>query len=72
MLGSWIIFIFGVLIGILVTVVLSFRLFSGVLKIDKTNPEKDVYRFDVKDIDIISTRKYIILKVDSKADLSQK
>ena len=46
---------------------------SGTLEIDTSNPEKDLYRFDIKDdLNKLHTKKYIILKVDPKANLSQK
>lgn len=43
----------------------------GTLRIDTTNPEKDVWRLDVYDLDKIAKKKYIILQVDKNADLSQ-
>lgn len=42
----------------------------GTLKIDHSNPEKDVYRFDVDDLDSLAKKKRIVLKVDNNADLS--
>ena len=45
---------------------------EGVLQIDHSNPEKDVYRFVIDNIDDLSKKKYIVLKVDNNADLSQK
>lgn len=44
----------------------------GTLKIDHSNPEKDVYLFELGDIDVLSKKKRIILKVDNNAVLSQK
>lgn len=43
---------------------------DGTLRIDRSNPEKDVYRFDVYDLESLSKKKYIIIRVDNKADLS--
>lgn len=43
----------------------------GTLKIDISDPSKDVYRFEVDDIDALMNRKRIVLNVDSNADLSQ-
>lgn len=43
---------------------------AGTLKIDHSDPNKDRYLFDIKDLDKLSKRKRIILKVDNKADLS--
>lgn len=62
--------VLGVLIGVLGTC-FYFNAASGTLKIDHSNPAKDVYRIDIKDLDTISRRKRIVLKVDNNADLSQ-
>lgn len=62
----------GIAIGIMVSAV-YFRIKTvGVLLIDTTNEEKDVYRFDVKDLEKLKKHRSIVLKVNSKADLSQK
>ena len=37
----------------------------GTLNIDKSDPEKDSYSFDVDDLDKLSTKKVIILKVNT-------
>lgn len=42
----------------------------GVLRIDHTNPERDVYRFEIDNIDKLSKKKRIILTVDNKAKLN--
>lgn len=44
----------------------------GTLKIDHSNPEKDVYRLEFNDLDVLATKKTVILKIDNKADLSHK
>lgn len=44
----------------------------GTLKIDVSDPSKDVYRFEINDIDALTNKKRIVLNVDNKADLSQK
>lgn len=44
---------------------------TGILRIDHSNPEKDVYRFEIDDIDKLSTKNIVVLKVDHNADLSQ-
>lgn len=44
----------------------------GTLKIDRSDPEKDIYRIDINDLDKLSKKKLIILKIDNNADLSQK
>ena len=61
------------LIGSFVTwIIFSCKTTYGTLRIDHSNPEKDVYRFDVDDIDKLSKKKRIVLKVDNNADLSHK
>ena len=42
----------------------------GVLKIDHKG-EKELYRFEIDDLDSLSKKKYVTLKVDNNADLSQ-
>lgn len=43
---------------------------AGVLKIDRSNPEKDVYRFEVDDLDSLHKKKRIVLKIDNDAAIS--
>lgn len=43
----------------------------GTLRIDHTNPEKDVYRFEINDLDKLKGKNYITLKIDHNAKLSQ-
>lgn len=47
------------------------RTASGTLRIDHSNPEKDIYRIDIDDLDKLSRKKRIVLKVDNHARLSQ-
>lgn len=64
-------FIGGVLIGVtLYKLIFRFRSRKGILRIDHSNPEKDVYRFEIDGIVDTSTKRFI-LKVDHDADLSQ-
>ena len=65
-------YIIGALVGSIVTIIFQ-RAFTkvGTIKIDRTNPAKDVYRLEVDDLDSLPRKKYILLKVDAKADLSQ-
>ena len=63
----------GVLVGSIVTgVIICIRSGYGALRIDRSNPDKDVYRLDINEIDNLHKKKRVWLKVDSKADLSQK
>lgn len=63
----------GIIIGALVVIFLLANFVgTGVLRIDRSNPNKDVYRFDVGNINSLSKKKLILLKVDRNADLTQK
>lgn len=65
-------------VGVLVGSIISSIIFSiryrkaGTLRIDHSNPEKDVYRIEIDDLDGLSKKKHVILKVDNNANLSQK
>ena len=67
-----------VLIGLLVGSIISNIIFFiryrtvGTLRIDHSDPVKDVYRIEIDDLDGLSKKKNVILKVDNNADLSQK
>lgn len=69
--------IFGILIGVVAGVLTTVVVYStktafGTLLIDRQNPEKDIYRFDIDgDIVNLPKKKRIIMRVDSNADLSQ-
>ena len=75
---SWYLWlIVGIIVGMIVTLVFSsilrrVRTACGTLKIDHSNPEKDVYRLDIGDLDKLSNKKRVVLTVDNRADLSQK
>lgn len=45
---------------------------SGTLKIDHSNPEKDIYRIEIDDLDALSKKNRVVLKIDNAADLSHK
>lgn len=63
----------GLLAGAVVCeaiVLLRMRKTCGTLQID-TKGEKDLYRFNIEDFDGLSKKKYVRLKVDNNADLSQ-
>ena len=42
----------------------------GILKIDRKSDDKDLYRFEIDNLDSLSNKKYVGLKVDNNADLS--
>lgn len=68
---NWGFFIVGVVIGIIAAIIPAWRT-DGVLRIDHSNPEKDIYRFDIDNLDALGNKNRVVLKVDSHADLSQK
>lgn len=62
-------FLLGVLTGHLIE---RLHKVYGVLKIDRNNSNKDLYRFEIDNLDELATKKFIVLRVDNDADLSQK
>lgn len=63
----------GVLVGCIVTnVICLIKAGFGTFKIDRSNPEKDVCRLELKDYEGIHKKKFLFLRVDNKADLSCK
>lgn len=65
-------FLIGLFTGVSIASIFQFiRATAGTLRIDHSNPEKDVYRFDIDNIDSLSKKKRILLKVDNNASLSQ-
>jgi hypothetical protein len=69
---NWLLFLVGIIIGVLIALLTFLLSTSGTLRIDHSNPEKDLYRFDIDNLDELSRKKRIVLKVDNHADLSQK
>ena len=61
------------LCGIIVNELLQYlKKCYGVLRIDQTDPEKDMYRFEIDNLDDLSKKRYIVLKIEHSKDLSQK
>lgn len=58
--------------SIVVNIYHYMRTSSGTLRIDHSNPDKDVYRIELDDLDNLSKKKRIVLQVDNNAELSQK
>lgn len=66
-------FLLGLLSGVIITIVICcLQTKRGVLKIDRSDPERDIYRLDIDDLDVLSKKKRLLLKIDNDADLSQK
>ncbi len=45
---------------------------AGTLLIDRSNPEKDIFRFDVDNFDNLNKKKWVVLRVNGFASLSRK
>lgn len=64
----------GLLVGVAVCeaiVIWRMKKHCGTLKIDHKIEGKELYRFEIDDLDALSKKKYVRLKVDNNADLSQ-
>lgn len=66
-------FIIGAIVGAIIYAIMQ-KIFAahGILRIDHSDPEKDLYRFEIKNLDKLNKRSYVELKIDHHADLSQK
>ena len=62
-------FMLGILVGLIIGFIIRPQLF-GTLKIDHSNPAKDVYRLEIDNFDDLPGRRRITLRVDNNADLS--
>lgn len=61
-----------VLSSALTSIFLHLGLAHGTLRIDHSNPEKDIYRIEIDDLDELKKKRRAILYIDHHADLSQK
>lgn len=65
-------FLIGIVIGSIVSnIIFYIRTGSGTLRIDHSNPDKDLYRFEIDDLDKLDGQKKVLLKIDHNANLSQ-
>ena len=61
------------LVGSIVTVLIIFlKSVRGTLRIDHSDPNKDMYRLELDDLDVLTRKKLVILDIDNHANLSQK
>ena len=60
-------FVFGLLTAVICR---SLTKNDGVLRIDQSNPEKDIYRLEIDNLDILPRKKKIVLEV-KKNDYTQ-
>ena len=67
-----ILFVCSFVSSIVTMMVMYLTAARGTLRIDHSNPEKDIYRIELGDLDELSKKKTVILTVDNDADLSQK
>lgn len=67
-----VIFLLGSIVGILIGAFTSPYTAHGVLRIDHNNSEKDLYRFEIDDLESLDTKTQIVLKIDHNADLTRK
>lgn len=67
----WAIVLTAVISSVLTSLFLHLGSAHGTLRIDHSNPEKDIYRIELDNLDDLR-KKRVILYVDDHADLSQK
>ena len=59
----------GIITGVLISSLVSIIWLSdGKMIIDQTNPDKDMYRLEIENLDILPKKKTIILKVEVKTE----
>lgn len=66
-----ILFICSFVSSIMTMIVMYLTSARGTLRIDHSNPEKDVYRIEINNLEDLSRKKRVILDVDNSAILSQ-
>lgn len=63
---------FGILIGITINLMINIKHSHGVLKIDKSDPDKDSYLFEIDNLDSIEKTNWIRLKVVKNERVSRR
>lgn len=66
-----ILFVCSFVSSIVTMIVMYLTSARGTLRIDHSNPEKDVYRIEINNLEDLSRKKRVILDVDNSAILSQ-
>ena len=64
-------FVGGFIAGGVIWSLIIINCTSGTLKIDRSDPKKDVYRLEIDKLEDLSSTKRIVLKVDKNAHISQ-
>ncbi len=65
-----VIFFVGVIVGLIVAVSFSRWRPDGRLKIDRSKPDKDIYRLEIENLDMLDRKSMITLRVDHTSDFS--
>ncbi len=68
---AYYLFVIGVIVGCIFTLILL-RLSSGrgTLRVDHSNPERDIYRLEIDDLDGLAYKKRMLVSIDHNANLS--
>lgn len=65
-------FTIGVIVGAIINSLwLHLLTGHGTLRIDHSDPEKDIYRLEIDNLDQINRKNRLYVKIDHHADLSQ-
>ena len=68
-----VIFLAGMIIGGIIVYGFKYvRASYGTLKIDRLDPKKDIYRLEIGDLDKLSRKKWVILKIHVRKFETQK
>lgn len=66
-------YVIGMAVGAIIgCIFMKLYLTKGVLQIDKNDPEKDIYRICIDELESLDRKKYVMLKVDKHANVTQK
>lgn len=69
-MNSYLIFSLGIVVGIIMTrLILQVSSAKAVLRIDHSNPEKDIYRLDLDKVCSMN-KKTLLLKIDHRANFT--
>ena len=67
----WFLIAGGLIGSIMYAIMQKLFVAHGTLRIDHSNPEKDIYRIEINNLDELNRKSYVELKIDHHADLSQ-
>lgn len=69
-MNSYLIFSLGIVVGIIMTrLILQVSSAKAILRIDHSNPEKDIYRLDLDNV-CSTKKKTLLLKIDHNANFA--